>query len=322
MNILLTGNSGFIGSHICDRLLENGHFVIGIDNLSSGNLKNQTQHTCNPNFKFYQYDICDVDGINHVFENHKIDVVCHQAAKGSVPYSFKHPMLYKINNEVGFFNILDCCRRYDVKKVVYASSSSVYGDREFRTETDACTPLSPYAFSKLSNEEDALFHEQQYGIKTIGLRYFNVVGARQNSDGDYAAVLPSFCKQASLGKSLSINQDDIFDYTITRHFTSVDFVADLNVRLIENGWDDSVLNVCSQESVSLINLAKYVNAVYNRSLESVEYVGRRVGDVKKADGCTKILNKYLEPLSNSINVTKIINTIGWFKKEFERGQGI
>lgn len=192
--IVVTGAAGFIGSHLCDELLSLGAKVIGIDNFSTGKKQNLEKALKHKEFQFIKGDVAQLpDHPNWVAGS---DAICHQAALGSVPRSIELPLLTHEANSTGFLSILETARKLKIKRVVYASSSSVYGDTQAlpKIEEDLGAPLSPYAITKLTNELYAKIYFDLHELETIGLRYFNVFGSRQDPQGPYAAVIPRFFK--------------------------------------------------------------------------------------------------------------------------------
>lgn len=195
--VLLTGGAGFIGSHIAEKILKIGvSKLVIVDNLSTGNIDNlkSTGVLSDSRVFFYHTDVTDVNSLKDIFGKEDIDMVCHQAAIGSVPRSIQDPANSHKSNVDGFFNILDIARQHGVKRFVYASSSSVYGDNETlpKVENDVGEVISPYAATKKINEIYANVFTKCYGMECIGLRYFNVFGPRQSVNGPYAAVIPRF----------------------------------------------------------------------------------------------------------------------------------
>ena len=191
---LVTGGAGFIGSNLCEAILKLGHRVRCLDDLSTGKQKNVDLFLGNPNYEFIKGDIKDLDTCMKACQG--VDYVLNQAAWGSVPRSIEMPLFYCANNITGTLNMLEAARQNGVKRFVYASSSSVYGDepRLPKTEGVEGNLLSPYALTKRCDEEWAKQYTRHYGLETVGLRYFNVFGRRQDPDGAYAAVIPKFIK--------------------------------------------------------------------------------------------------------------------------------
>ena len=204
---LVTGAAGFIGSNLCEAILKLGYKVRGLDDLSTGKQKNVDMFMDNDNYEFIKGDIKDLDTCMKACED--VDYVLNEAAWGSVPRSIEMPLFYCANNIQGTLNMLEAARQNGVKKFVYASSSSVYGDEPVlpKKEGREGNLLSPYALTKRCDEEWAKQYTRHYGLDTYGLRYFNVFGRRQDPDGAYAAVIPKFIKQLLDGETPTINGD-------------------------------------------------------------------------------------------------------------------
>ncbi len=204
---LVTGGAGFIGSNLCEALLGKGQKVRCLDDLSTGHRENIEPFLENENFEFVQADVKDLNVCMKACEG--VNYVLHQAAWGSVPRSIEMPLFYNFNNITGTLNMLEAARVKGVKKFVYASSSSVYGDEETlpKKEGREGNLLSPYAVSKRCDEEWAKQYTRHYGLDTYGLRYFNVFGRRQDPNGAYAAVIPKFIRQLLHGEVPTINGD-------------------------------------------------------------------------------------------------------------------
>jgi len=230
MKLLITGGCGFIGSNIAEYFLENNYFesITIIDNLSSGFIGN-IQHLLEkyPNLKFIEADIQDIEFCQKITKN--IDLICHQAATGSVPRSINNPYFYHKNNVDGFLNLLISAKENGCRRFVYASSSSVYGDNENlpKMEEKIGNVLSPYAATKKINEIYANVFHKCYGMEIIGLRYFNVFGERQNPNGEYAAVIPKFIDLVKNGKSPTIFGDGSFsrDFTYVKNVVRANYLA-------------------------------------------------------------------------------------------------
>ena len=223
---LVTGAAGFIGSNLCEALLKKGCKVKALDDLSTGKQENIDLFLDNPNYTFIKGDIKDLDICLKACEG--VDYVLHQAAWGSVPRSLEMPLFYNKNNIEGTLNMLEAARQNGVKKFVYASSSSVYGDEPNlpKTEGREGNLLSPYALTKRCDEEWAKLYTKFYGLDTYGMRYFNVFGRRQDPDGAYAAVIPKFLKQLMHGEPPTINGDG----KQSRDFTYIDNVIEANLK--------------------------------------------------------------------------------------------
>ena len=223
---LVTGGAGFIGSNLCEAILNMGYRVRCLDDLSTGKQENVDTFTSNQNYAFIKGDIKDLgtclDACNGV------DYVLNQAAWGSVPRSIEMPLFYCANNICGTLNMLEAARQNNVKKFVYASSSSVYGDEPNLPKTEGVEGnlLSPYAVTKRCDEEWAKQFTRHYGLDTYGLRYFNVFGRRQDPNGAYAAVIPKFIKQLMNDESPTINGDG----RQSRDFTYIENVIEANLK--------------------------------------------------------------------------------------------
>lgn len=223
---LVTGAAGFIGSNLCEAILGKGCRVIALDDLSTGKKQNIDMFIDNPNYTFVKGDIKELDVCMKACEG--VDYVLHQAAWGSVPRSIKMPLFYCKNNIDGTLNMLEAARQNHVKKFVYASSSSVYGDEPNlpKKEGREGNLLSPYALTKRCDEEWAKLYTKLYGLDTYGMRYFNVFGRRQDPDGAYAAVIPKFIKQLLHGETPTINGDG----KQSRDFTYIENVIEANLK--------------------------------------------------------------------------------------------
>lgn len=223
---LVTGGAGFIGSNLCEAILKMGHKVRCLDDLSTGKQKNVDIFIDDPGYEFIKGDIKDLDTCMEACRD--VDYVLNQAAWGSVPRSIEMPLFYCANNIQGTLNMLEAARQNGVKKFVYASSSSVYGDEPVlpKTEGREGNLLSPYAVSKRADEEWAKQYTMHYVLDTYGLRYFNVFGRRQDPDGAYAAVIPKFIKMLLNGETPTINGDG----RQSRDFTYIENVIEANLK--------------------------------------------------------------------------------------------
>lgn len=222
--ILITGGAGFIGSNLVEYFLRNNNEVVCLDNLSTGHRKNIIEFLDHPNFQMVEGDIRDLDTCKSAVRD--CEFVFHQAALGSVPRSIKDPVTTNSVNIDGFLNMLTAARDEEVKRFIYAASSSTYGDLldKIKVEDRIGRPLSPYAITKVVNEYFAQVYSEIYGLETIGLRYFNVFGRRQDPNGAYAAVIPLWIKKLLALESPVINGSD----QISRDFTYIDNVIHAN----------------------------------------------------------------------------------------------
>ena len=227
-HILVTGGAGFIGSNLCEALISNGNKVSCLDNFATGKRKNIAPLLSNKNFKLIEGDIRKLGDCQEACKD--VDYVLHQAALGSVPRSINDPITSNDVNVSGFLNMLVAARDAKVKRFTYAASSSTYGDSKNmpKVEDVIGKPLSPYAITKYVNELYADIFSKTYGLETIGLRYFNVFGRKQDPNGAYAAVIPKFVMQLMQHESPIINGDGSF----SRDFTYIDNVIEMNIRAI------------------------------------------------------------------------------------------
>lgn len=282
-HILVTGGAGFIGSNLCTALLENGNQVTCLDNFATGKRENLAPLMNNPKFTLIEGDIRNIEDCKKACEG--VDYILHQAALGSVPRSINDPITSNDVNVSGFLNMLVAARDAKVKRFVYAASSSTYGDSKNmpKIEDIIGKPLSPYAITKYVNELYAAVFSKTYGIQTIGLRYFNVFGRKQDPNGAYAAVIPKFVMQLMNHQSPTINGDG----TYSRDFTYIDNVIQMNVlALVTENQNalNTVYNVAFGERTNLNELTqllkKYLSA-YDKKIASIEntYGPTRTGDV-------------------------------------------
>ena len=236
MKLLITGGAGFIGSNLCEYFVQQGYDVICLDNLSTGFIRNIEPLFSCTNFQFIEGDIRDLDTCREAVKG--CDVVLHEAALGSVPRSINDPITTNSNNISGFLNMLVAARDEGVSRFVYAASSSTYGDSKElpKIEHNIGRPLSPYAITKFVNELYANVFTQLYGIETIGLRYFNVFGRRQDPNGAYAAVIPLWVKALIQHQSPYINGDGSY----SRDFTYIDNVIQANMLAATISHDEIV----------------------------------------------------------------------------------
>ena len=230
---LITGGAGFIGSNLCEAILAMGYHVRCLDDLSTGHKENIEPFLGNEHFTFIEGDIKNPDTCMEACKG--VDYVLHQAAWGSVPRSIEMPLFYEENNIKGTLNMMEAARLQNVKRFVYASSSSVYGDSTVlpKKEGGEGMVLSPYALTKKTDEEYGRLYHRLYGLNTYGLRYFNVFGRRQDPNGAYAAVIPKFIKQLLNGEQVTINGDG----KQSRDFTYIDNVIEGNLRAAASAED-------------------------------------------------------------------------------------
>lgn len=277
---LVTGGAGFIGSNICEALLNKGLTVRCLDNLSTGHIENIQPFMDNPKFTFLQEDIRDLDACMKATEG--VTYVLNEAAWGSVPRSIEMPLLYEEINIRGTLNMMEASRQNGVKKFVYASSSSVYGDSTTlpKKEGQEGNVLSPYALTKRTDEEYGKLYKKLYGLDTYGLRYFNVFGRRQDPNGAYAAVIPKFLKQLMNGEQPTINGDG----KQSRDFTYVDNVIEGNLRacLASSDAAGEAYNIGAGGREYLIDVYHHLTEALGVDIEPI-FGPPRKGDIRDSN---------------------------------------
>ena len=277
---LVTGGAGFIGSNLCEAILNLGYQVRCLDDLSTGKQANVDLFLDNPNYEFIKGDIKDFNTCMKACEG--VDYVLNQAAWGSVPRSIEMPLFYCANNIQGTLNMLEAARQNGVKKFVYASSSSVYGDEPNlpKKEGREGNLLSPYAVSKRANEEWAKQYTKHYGLDTYGLRYFNVFGRRQDPNGAYAAVIPKFIKQLISGETPTINGDG----KQSRDFTYIENVIEANLKacLAPGDAAGEAFNVAYGGREYLLDIYYGLTEALGLDIEP-NFGPDRVGDIKHSN---------------------------------------
>ena len=281
--VVVTGGAGFIGSNLCEILLNHAIHVVCLDNFATGKRENIEPFLSNNHFKLIEGDIRNLDDCHKACVN--ADYVLHQAALGSVPRSINDPITTNDVNVSGFLNMLVAARDAKVKRFVYAASSSTYGDHEAlpKVEDVIGKPLSPYAITKYVNELYADIFQKAYGLDTIGLRYFNVFGRRQDPDGAYAAVIPLFVKQFINHESPIINGDGSY----SRDFTYIDNVVQMNLLAITTNNEEAlntVYNVAYGDRTTLLELTTLLKehlSAFDDAIKNIEIKHRenRVGDI-------------------------------------------
>jgi len=312
---LVTGGAGFIGSNLCEAILEMGYQVRCLDDLSTGKRENFKSFEDHESFDFIEGDIRDLETCVKACSG--MDYVSHQAAWGSVPRSIELPLLYEEINIRGTLNMLEAARQCDVKKFVYASSSSVYGDEPTipKVEGREGKLLSPYALTKKVNEDFARLYTELYGLETVGLRYFNVFGRRQDTDGDYAAVIPKFITALLNDETPIINGDG----RQSRDFTYIDNVIEANLKAL----------VASKKAAGqAFNIAyggqEYLNDIFEKLCEllgkkvTAKYGSDRVGDIKHSSADISKARYVLEYMPD-FNFTKGIELgVGWYERNYKK----
>lgn len=272
---LVTGGAGFIGSNIIKKLLEDGNSVRAVDNFATGRKENIEEFLGNPNFEFIEGDLTDLEMAKKVVQG--VDYVLHEAAVPSVPRSIKDPIASNNANVLATLNMLVASRDEKIKKFVYASSSSIYGDNPElpKREDFPVRPISPYALTKYAGERYCQIFFQIYGLPTICLRYFNVFGPKQNPDSPYSAVIPKF-----ITAFLKDEKPVIFgDGTQSRDFTYVENVVSANLLAAKSQKGaGEVFNIACEGETSLNDLVDMLSEISGKKIEA-EYKDSRLGDV-------------------------------------------
>ncbi len=280
--ILITGGAGFIGSNLCDYFIEKNNHITCLDNFATGKRENIAHLKNNKNFKLIEGDIRDLETCKKACEG--IDYILHQAALGSVPRSINDPITTNEVNVSGFLNMLVAARDANVKRFVYAASSSTYGDSETlpKVEEIIGKPLSPYAVTKYVNELYAHVFGLNYGLECIGLRYFNVYGRRQDPNGAYAAAIPKFCMQLMAHESPVINGDG----THSRDFTYIDNVLHMNECALSSTNPKAigeVFNTAVGERSDLNQLLELLKTYLSNYDAAIKNIKLTHGPIRKGD---------------------------------------
>lgn len=299
MNILVTGGAGFIGSNLIEKLLVLGHKVRVIDNFSTGKKENIIEALSSFDdsylkeyFEMREGDIRSLDFCKEACDG--VEYIFHQAALGSVPRSIKYPLLYEDVNIKGTLNIFESAKNQGIRRIVYASSSSVYGDSKLlpKKEGEEGIPLSPYALTKKVNEMYGAIYFQVYGMQTIGLRYFNVFGPRQDPFSQYAAVIPKFVSSLIKGEAPTINGDGEF----SRDFTYVENVVQANIKAAFHADKDAcgkAFNVACGKRTTLNELYKEIQTCLKFKINPI-YGPERAGDVPHSLADISLSQHYLD----------------------------
>lgn len=281
--VLITGGAGFIGSNLCEALLKRDNQVVCLDNFVTGKKQNVDPLLSNPKFSLIQGDIRSISDCRKAVKD--VDYVLHQAALGSVPRSIKDPVTSNDVNVGGFLNMLVASRDVRVKRFIYAASSSTYGDSELlpKVEDNIGKPLSPYAITKYVNELYADVFSKTYGMETIGLRYFNVYGPRQDPESSYAAVIPKFVSQFIAGESPTVNGNGKY----SRDFTYIEDVIQANLLSMKTESMEAintVYNVAYGEQNTLNNLVCIIKQLLTEFDPKIKEIvvthgSERIGDI-------------------------------------------
>ena len=316
MKILITGSAGFIGFHLAQKLLKNKKYkIIGIDNLNNYydiKIKNQRNRILkkNKNYNFFKIDISNNKKVEKLFKKYKFDFIFHLAAQAGVRYSIDHPREYIDNNFLGFFNIIENSRKYKIKRLFYASSSSVYGESKSfpLNEKEKILPKNIYGLSKKVNEEISSIFNKFYSLKLTGLRFFTVYGEWGRPDMMIVKFISSFFKKQTF---------NLYNYgNHTRDFTYVGDVVEILQRLLKNNKnlkDNDILNICSNKP---INLKKIISFLIKHNIKpKIKKLSIQKADILKTHGDNSKLFKYTKFKNYSdwkICLKKVIN---WYQNE-------
>ena len=308
---LVTGGAGFIGSNLCEAITDMGYQVRCLDNLSTGKQENVDILADRPNYTFIKGDIRDLDTCMAACRG--VDYVLNEAAWGSVPRSIEMPLLYEEINIRGTLNMMEAARQNGVKKFVFASSSSVYGDHPVlpKVEGQEGNLLSPYALTKRVDEEYAKLYKKLYGLDTYGLRYFNVFGRRQDPDGAYAAVIPKFIKMLLHDEVPTINGDG----KQSRDFTYIDNVIEANLKacLASSEVAGNIFNVAYGGREYLIDIYYDLCKALGKNVEP-HFGPDRAGDIKHSNADISKAKKLLGYDPDYDFEKGIALTIDWYKE--------
>ncbi|MGQ4665895.1 SDR family oxidoreductase [Metabacillus halosaccharovorans] len=311
---LVTGSAGFIGSNLVEAILNLGYQVRGLDNLSTGKRENVDLFFHHPRYEFIEGDIRDLDTCLKACEG--VDFVLHQAAWGSVPRSIELPLLYEEINVKGTLNMLEAAKQYGVKKFVYASSSSVYGDEPTlpKQEGREGKLLSPYALTKKTVEEYARLYTSLYDLDTYGLRYFNVFGKRQDPDGAYAAVIPKFIKQLLNDEQPIINGNG----KQSRDFTFIENVIEANLKACKASGEAAghAFNIAFGGREFLLDIYNNLNHALGKDIQPIFGPTRR-GDIKHSNADISKAKELLGYDPDWDFEKGIEAAIDWYKKDLE-----
>lgn len=308
---LITGGAGFIGSNLCESILNLGYSVRCLDNLSTGKQSNVDMFLSNPNYEFIKGDIKDFDICLKATEG--VDYVLNQAAWGNVPRSIEMPLFYCANNISGTLNMMEAARQNGVKKFVYASSSSVYGDEPNlpKKEGREGNLLSPYALTKKCDEEWARQYTMHYGLDTYGLRYFNVFGRRQDPHGSYAAVIPKFIKMLLNNEQPTINGDG----KQSRDFTYIENVIEANLKACLASRDAAgmVYNIAYGGREYLIDIYNLLTKVLGKEIQPI-FAPDRKGDIKHSNADISKAKKLLGYAPDYDFASGLNEAIKWYRE--------
>lgn len=308
---LVTGAAGFIGSNLVEAILKLGYKVRGLDNFSTGKKENVEEFLDNPNYEFIEGNICDFDICFKACKD--INYVLHQAAWGSVPRSIEMPLFYEEVNIKGTLNMMEAARQNGIRKFVYASSSSIYGDEPNlpKREGREGNLLSPYALTKMVDEKYGKLYTNLYGLDTYGLRYFNVFGRRQSPEGAYAAVIPKFIKQLLNDEAPTINGDG----KQSRDFTYIENVIEANLKacIAPHEAAGQSYNIAYGGREFLIDIYMHLMNALGKDIQPTFGVERK-GDIKHSNADISLAKEMLDYNPEWSFEQGIVAAIRWYKK--------
>lgn len=312
-SILITGGAGFIGSHLSEFFVKSGcKRVVVLDDLSTGFKKNIEHLMFEENFQFIEGTIVNPDTCLNACK--EIDIILHHAALGSVPRSVENPIATNLVNVNGFVNMLFAAKECNVQKFIYASSSSVYGDDQNfpKTENKTGNLLSPYAVSKFTNEKYAAVFSSLYGIKTIGFRYFNVFGERQNPNGAYAAVIPKFISALLKNEQATIygTGENTRDFTYVANVIHANYLAILTRDLSDN----IVMNIACGGTISVNAIYKQISGLLKKDDIRPLHLPERKGEIKDSFADITLAQKTLDYNPIIDIYTGLENAVSWYEK--------
>lgn len=312
---LITGGAGFIGSNLCEALLRMGYKVKCLDNLSTGKKENVDIFLNDSNYTFIQGDVQDLETCMAACSG--VDYVLHQAAWGSVPRSIEMPLFYSLNNIQGTLNMLEAAQKNNIKKFVYASSSSVYGDEESlpKKEGREGNCLSPYALTKRCDEEWAKLYYMHYGLPTYGLRYFNVFGRRQDPNGFYAAVIPKFIRQLLNNERPTIYGDG----RQSRDFTYIENVVEANLKACQASDEAAgqIFNIAYGGQERLIDIYYMLAEALEKNIEPL-FGKPRAGDIRHSNADISKARKMLGYDPDYDFAAGLREAIVWYKENINK----
>jgi len=318
MNIAITGGAGFIGSHLCEKLIDSGHRVICIDNFDdfydpSIKENNLSKMIGSSHFKLYRSDICSIDRMEEIFSENNIDLIIHMAAKAGVRSSIKNPLLYERVNILGTANLLECCRKYKISKFIFASSSSVYGGNKkvpFSEKDSVDHPISPYAATKKSGELICYTYHSLYDMSVYCFRFFTVYGPRQRPE----MAIHKFIRQILGGENIEIYGNG----SSSRDYTYIDDIISGILSSLDRIKNFEVINLGNSNTVKLIDLIKMIESVTGRKAH-LKFTKNQPGDVFMTYADIRKAKKMLEYLPKTNIKEGLVKFIKWYKEKKKEG---